>query len=170
MSCAGLLVCLLIPIIVIRFALFAPLGEYADYGENHDVVLHEVWKLQNVTYPERLFAGEKLARKWGKIGFYWNVVIWVPSIYFIPPFNLPLLVMDAIVTGYMAQATHYQTGYSPHDKGICYHSPNFHDIGRPAGANESIFEITARLNATAATPQDMCKTFVKEWQYGVACV
>lgn len=164
----GLLFCLMVPVIAIRFALFAPFGDYSSYAKTHNTVIHEVFRLHNETYPVDWIVGEKIASKWGNIGFYWNVVIWAPSIYFIPPFNLPVLVMDAVITGYMSLATHYQTNYSPHDKNSCYHNPNFHDMARPAGVNESFFEITARLNATVASPQDMCASFVKEWQYGVA--
>jgi hypothetical protein len=111
-------------------------------------------------------TGEKLAARWGTFTFYWNFAVWVPSFWFPPPLNLPFTVIDSVSTGYMSWTTHYQTGHVPHSKASCKRAA--YSWHRPSGGNESFFETAGRLNATVATPVDMCKSFVEEWQYGVA--
>lgn len=72
------------------------------------------------------------------------------------------------MTVYLARATHFQTGFSPHSKGACNgFAGAAYTWHRPAGANESFFEAAGRLNSTVATPVKMCRSFVEEWQYGV---
>jgi hypothetical protein len=162
---------MLIPVALIRFALFAPLGSYREYGREHHRVISDHAELHNGTYGTALMTGESITAKWGTFAFFWNFAVWIPSIWFIPPLNLPFTVIDVVITGYLSTATHYQNGYSPHHKGPCNpdRNPGFHDMLRPDGVNESFFELAARLNATVTSPQAMCESFVKEWQYGIAC-
>jgi len=63
-------------------------------------------------------------------------------------------------------STNFQTGYSPHSIDRCG-GTGAHDWQLPPGANESFFEASARLNATATNPFHMCKSYVVEWQYGI---
>lgn len=84
--------------------------------------------------------------------------------------SLPFTAVDIAITVYLSIATHYQNGYRPPGESACdpHRNDNFHDMQRPAQANESFFEAAARLNATVTTPQKMCESFFHEWQYGVA--
>ena len=84
--------------------------------------------------------------------------------------NIVFLIIDIVVTVYISIVTHHQTSYVPHDLYVCDpgSNPAFFDLQRPAGANESFFMAAARLNGTVTTPKNMCETFVKEWQYGLA--
>lgn len=68
------------------------------------------------------------------------------------------------MTIFVVWATSYQTQYAPHTEASCAKAAYV----RPAGANESFFEAAGRLNGTATTGVKMCKSFVQEWQYGVA--
>jgi hypothetical protein len=63
-------------------------------------------------------------------------------------------------------STNFQTSYSPHSIDRCS-GTGAHDWQLPPGANESFFEASARLNATATNSFHMCKSYVLEWQYGI---
>ncbi|CAO2655360.1 Nn.00g104240.m01.CDS01 [Neocucurbitaria sp. VM-36] len=167
---AELFFALLIPAGLIRFALFVPCGLYWARTKNHNNVITNHIELHNGTYPMIIAAGESMAAKWGNIVFFWNFGVWIPSFWFSPPLNLPFAIMDTVITAYLSKATHYQASYIPQKIGSCNpdKNPNFHDMLRPAGANESFFEAAARLNSTASTPREMCESFREEWQYGIA--
>ncbi|KAF1847114.1 uncharacterized protein K460DRAFT_383614 [Cucurbitaria berberidis CBS 394.84] len=160
---------LIILLMILRFVLFAPSGYYRAIAKNHDRVIQRHIELHNGTYSMAITTGEKIAGKWASIAFFWNIALWVPSLVFFPPLNAPFMVMDSVITGYLSRATSYQTSYSPHNKRLCNpdHNPNFHDLLRPAGVNESFFEAASRLNSTVTTPKQMCESFVQEWQYGI---
>ncbi|KAF1943750.1 hypothetical protein EJ02DRAFT_121088 [Clathrospora elynae] len=158
---------LIFPCAMIRFAIFAPIGYYWAVANDHFHIVSKHVELQNGTYGTAVLAGETIAAKWGTIAFYWNFAVWIPLFALQPPLNLPFVIVDIFITIYLSKATHYQTGYSPHNKSIC-HNSNFYIMQRPPGANESFFEAAARSNSTTSTPTDMCVSFVKEWQYGIA--
>ena len=149
-----------------RFVLFAPFWHYWAHATTHWDVIKDHAELSNGLYGTNIAAGEQIASNWGTFAFYWNMAIWIPSLWFPPPLNFPWAIIDTVTTIYLARATHYQTGYAPHSKGACAGAA--YTWHRPAGANESFFEAAGRLNATVATPVDMCRSFAEEWQYGVA--
>jgi hypothetical protein len=150
---------------LLRFVLFAPLGYYQTRGETHWDVIKDHVELHSGLYDPAIVAGEKIASKWGTIIFYWNFAVWIPTFWFPPPLNLIFILVDTAMTVQISRATSYQTSYAPHSKAACAGAA--YSWHRPAGANESFFEAAGRLNATATTPIDMCRSFVEEWQYGV---
>jgi hypothetical protein len=149
---------------IFRFALFAPLAYYFTLGTNHWEAIRDHHQLQN--YDPSIVAGEHIASNWGIFGFCWNIAAWIPSFWFPPPFNLPFTAIDCTMTLYIVRATLYQGGYVPHSKASCADAT--FSRHRPPDANESFFEAAGRLDATFATPIDMCKSFVTEWHYGLA--
>ncbi|KAH3913170.1 hypothetical protein HBI56_086840 [Parastagonospora nodorum] len=153
---------LLVPVGIIRFALFAPLGIYWASSTNHWNLVHAHDQLQ--TYDPKIASGAHLASEWSTFAFFWNIAVWLPSFWFPPPLNLPFTAVDLVITIYVSWATSYQTQYVPHIETSCAKAAYI----RPAGANESFFEAAGRLNGTATTGGNMCKSFVQEWQYGVA--
>lgn len=103
----------------------------------------------------------------GTVAFAWGYAAWLPSVFILPPVSIVFGVVDAIIATFIVITTHYQTGYTPHSISHCKGS-GAHDFQLPPGANESFFDAAARLNATVTTPFKMCKSFVVEWQYGIA--
>jgi hypothetical protein len=156
----------LVPSMVIRFTVFAPFGYYWAHATTHWKVINTHAQLSNGFYPIAIVSGEKIASKWGTFAFYWNFAAWIPTFWFPPPLNLPFTIIDTVITVYISLATHYQTGYAPHSKKSCNGAA--YDWYKPPGANESFFQAAARLNGTVTTPVRMCRSFVEEWQYGVA--
>jgi hypothetical protein len=155
----------ILPVSIIRFALFVPFAFYWTPAMDHWNVILDHEELRNGTFGSAIPAGEQVAASWSRFGFFWNFAAWLPCFYFRPPLNLPFAVMDSIITVYIAIATHLQTAYTPHHKSHC---GDAHSWQRPSNATESFFEAAARLNATATSPEHMCVTFVEEWQYGVS--
>jgi hypothetical protein len=151
---------------LIRFAVLAPTIYYWDYASDHYRLVSSNVELHNGTYDTAILAGEKLARKWSKILFIWNLCIWLPSLLFLPPLSLPVTIVDTAVTVFISMATHYQVGYAPHDLKAC-HDPVGLEMQRPPGTNESFYAAAGRLNETMASPTGMCVEFVKEMQYGI---
>jgi hypothetical protein len=166
LTISGMYMLVLVPNAVIRFALFAPLGYYWTLSNNHWNLIKGFAELRDGGFDPAIATGEKLAARWGTFTFYWNFAVWIASFWFPPPLNLPFTVIDSVATGYLSLATHYQTGSVPHSKASC--SGAAYSWHRPPGANESFYETAGRLNTTTATPVDMCKSFVEEWQYGIA--
>ncbi|KAH8725845.1 hypothetical protein GQ44DRAFT_615225 [Phaeosphaeriaceae sp. PMI808] len=166
LTSSGAFTVVFIPCAVIRFVLFAPFGYYSAHATAHKNVIENHLKLHNGTYDATIEIGEKIAASWGKFTFYWNFAVWIPSFWFPPPFNVPFTIVDIIATVSLSKATHYQTSYAPHSKASCASAA--YNWQKPAGVNESFFQAAARLNSTAATPVNMCRTFVEEWQYGIA--
>ena len=150
---------------MLRFVLFIPFSGYYDHASTHWNVIKHHPELSSGLYNLDIAAGEKIASKWATFGSYWNFAFWIPSLIFPPPVNLPFTVVDTVLTVYLSKATHYQTSYAPHSKAACAGAA--YTWHRPAGANESFFEAAGRLNATVASPVDMCRSFTEEWQYGV---
>ncbi|KAF2031147.1 hypothetical protein EK21DRAFT_63917 [Setomelanomma holmii] len=155
----------LIPCAVFRFVVFAPFGYYWAHGSTHWDVIKDHTELLHGPYDPNIAVGEHLASNWGTFAFYWNFAFWIPSFWFLPPLNFPFTIIDTVITVYLARATNYQTAYVPHSQASCDGAA--YDWHRPAGANESFFQVAARLNATVSTPTKMCRTFVEEWQYGI---
>jgi hypothetical protein len=155
----------IIPCALFRFALFVPLRNYSSRSENHWNIIKDHLELRSGLYDPAIIAGENIANTWGKAVFYWNFAVWIPSFWFPPPLNLIFTTVDAVMTVQVSRATGYQTGYAPHSKASCAGAA--YSWHRPAGANESFFEAAGRLNSTPATPVDICRSFVEEWQYGV---
>ena len=160
--------CVLFFCAIIRFATFAPSANYWSRASDHNNMIANHVELHNGIYSMKIASGEEMAARWGKIAFYWNLAVWVPSFWFLPPFNILLTTVDTVITVYLSMATHYQTGYTPHNKHSCSPGPDsaLHNLQRPSTSNESFFETAARLNAT--TPERLCDSFYEEWQYGVA--
>lgn len=104
----------------------------------------------------------------GKFGLFWNFAVWLPALIIPEPFSLGFGIIDLAVAVELSMATALQTKYSPHDVDRCKGSPGTHNWQRPPGANESFFDAAARLNATSTDSFHMCKSFVQEWQYGIA--
>jgi hypothetical protein len=163
----GMFLLVLLPICLIRFIVFVPFGYYWAHAKTHWDVIEFNPVLSHGLYNPAIAAGEQIASNWGTFAFYWNFAVWLPSLWFPPPLNLPFMVIDTVTTVYLARATHYQMGYAPHSKGAC-NAGAAYTWHRPPGANESFFEAAGRLNATVATPVSMCRSFAEEWQYGVA--
>ncbi|KAF2688305.1 hypothetical protein K458DRAFT_146335 [Lentithecium fluviatile CBS 122367] len=144
-----------------------PLGMYELLARNHWNVVKDNPELQGGLYSAAIAAGEKLAARWGRFGFYWSFSAWVPAVFLPAPFNIAFGIMDGVVAGYIAFATHLLAAYSPTSIKSC-RGTGAHDFQLPPGANESFFDAAARLNASATDSFHMCKSFVQEWQYGVA--
>jgi hypothetical protein len=161
---------LLIPIGIMRFAVFAPFGFYWAIAINHETVINNSPLLHNGTFDPSIVTGERMAAKWGSLAFFWNFAVWLPALWLMPPLNLPFVCVDALVAITLSITTSYQTSYNPRNKNECDLdvNPDIYDFGRPPGMNESFFQAAARLNGTVTTPEKMCETFVVEWQYGVA--
>ncbi|KAG9191222.1 hypothetical protein G6011_09310 [Alternaria panax] len=151
---------------VVRFVLLTPTILYWVYASDHHDMVSSHVQLHNGTYDTAIPAGEKLARKWSTILFLWNLIIWWPSIVFIPPLNLPLAIVDTALTVFISMATHYQIGYTPPNKKACHDTVGL-ELHRPPGTNESFFAAAGRLNETAASPTKVCLEFVEEMQYGI---
>ncbi|KAF2825984.1 hypothetical protein CC86DRAFT_37335 [Ophiobolus disseminans] len=156
----------LYPCALFRFVLFAPFGYYWAHASTHWNVIKNHIELSSGLYNPAIAAGEKIASNWGTFAFYWNFAVWIPSLWFPPPLNLPFTVTDTVTAIYLSRATHYQTSYAPHSKGACAEAA--YTWHRPAGVNESFFEAASRLNATVTTAPHMCRSFAEEWQFGVA--
>jgi hypothetical protein len=75
-------------------------------------------------------------------------------------------ILDTVIAVMISISTSFQTSYSPHNISRC-RSTGAHDWQLPPGANESFFDASARLNATATNSFHMCKSYVLEWQYGI---
>jgi hypothetical protein len=103
----------------------------------------------------------------GRIGFGWNIAVWIPTALIPTPVSIIFGIMEGVMAGYVAFATQLLAGYTPKRIDACSGS-GAHEFHLPSGANESFFEAAARLNATATDPFTMCKSFVQEWQYGMA--
>lgn len=153
--------------IILRFIILAPTIYYQDYATRHNNVISDNLLLHNGTYDPTIVTGEKMADWWGNFAFFWNITIWIPSIWLEPPLHLPVAAGDILVTIYIARATHYQSRYVPTAKSACNDMSTFYDQ-RPPGTNESFFAAAARLNATVTTPTKMCKNFAEERQYGIS--
>jgi hypothetical protein len=156
----------IIPNALLRIIMFILFLYYSNDARRHSKVISSHELLHNGTYNLNFAAGEKLAGQWGHFGFIWNFVVGLCTFWLPAPFNAPFTVVDTIVAVYLAKATHYQTPLIPHSKGSCNNAA--YDWAKPPGANESYFEAVARLNGTVTTPVNMCKSFVREWQYGVS--
>ena len=152
--------------IIIRIALAIPSTLYLETATDHSdlVQYHDI--LHNSTYSPAIPTGEKLAAKWGTIAGIWNIAICFPHFILLPPLHLPLVIMDTIITVYLAFATHLQDTFVPHDKKACDNMSKFENE-RPWGTNESFFAAAARLNGTM-NPSEMCGDFVEEWRYGIS--
>jgi hypothetical protein len=165
----GVYILALLPCALFRFVVFAPFGFYWAHATTHWDIIEQHTELSKGIYDPAIAAGEKIASDWGTVAFYWNFAVWIPCLWCPPPLNLPFMVMDILITVYLSKATHYQTGYAPHSKGACGGPTGAaYTWHRPTGANESFFEAAGRLNATVATPVNMCRSFAEEWQFGVA--
>ena len=103
----------------------------------------------------------------GFFGFCWSFAAWLPAILFPAPISIIFGIVDAAIAGYIAYATHLLAGYSPTNNAACQGS-GAHEFQLPPGANESFFEVAARLNATATDSFHMCASFALEWKYGIA--
>jgi hypothetical protein len=158
---------LIVYCLVIRFALFTPTIFYWVYATDHYELVSGNVELHNGTYDTTILTGEKLADKWSMILFIWNLCIWLPSMVFIPPLNLPITIVDTVLTVFLSMASSYQFGYTPYNLDAC-RDPAGLESQRPPGTNESFFAAAARLNETGGSPTKMCLDFVKEKQYGVA--
>jgi hypothetical protein len=154
------------PCAFFRFVVFFPFGNYWSLATNHWNVIKDHAILGKGLYDPAIAAGEHVAANWGAVALYWNFAVWLPSIWFIPPLNLPFMVVDIVITIYLSRATHYQTAYAPHSIDACNKGAAY-TWHRPPGANESFFEAAGRLNGTVVSPEKMCRTFVSEWQYGI---
>lgn len=157
---------LFMPCFGIRFILIFLSVFY--WTTNHSQLIHDNVELHNGTYDATIPIGEELVDKWGFILFFWHMILWLPSIIFIPPLNLPLTMVDTAFTVFIAKAIHYQIGYTPQKLKAC-HDPVGLELRRPPGTNESFFAAAGRLNETVASPTQMCVEFVKEMQTGIAC-
>ncbi|KAF2788288.1 hypothetical protein K505DRAFT_366603 [Melanomma pulvis-pyrius CBS 109.77] len=155
-----------IPVGLLRFIVFVPFGIYNSIASNHWNVIRSHPELHSGIYGSTIANGETFAQKWASFGFYWNFAVWVPTIIVPPPFSLIFGIVDAAIAVLISLSTKLQSGYSPHDIDRCG-GTGAHDWGLPPGANESFFEASARLNATATNSFQMCKSYVVEWQYGI---
>ncbi|KAF2111477.1 hypothetical protein BDV96DRAFT_467360, partial [Lophiotrema nucula] len=154
------------PVGLLRFIVFVPFGVYQGYANNHWNVIKRHDELQGGLYNPLIAKGEHWAYKYGSFGFYWNFAVWVPAIMVPPPFSMIFGLVDCAIAILLSFVTSWQTIYSPHDIDLCRGS-GAHYWQLPPGTNESFFEASARLNATQTTSFKMCKTYVKEWQYGI---
>ncbi|KAF2734071.1 hypothetical protein EJ04DRAFT_437684 [Polyplosphaeria fusca] len=153
------------PMALLRFAVFIPFSIYYSIAKNHENVLQKHPELSGI-YNPLIARGEPLAAKWGRVGFFWNIAVWVPAIIIIPPFSIIFGPLDIVLAVMLSLATQYQTSYVPHSIDSC-RDGGAHAWQRPHGANESFFEASARLNATTTSGFQMCKSYVLEWQYGI---
>jgi hypothetical protein len=123
-----------------------------------------------VNYQARLKDATDNPQGW--FGFTWSFFTWIPAVLIPAPVNVVFGIVDAVLAGHLAYATHLLAGYSPKHSKHCL-STLAHEFQLPPGAQESFFEAAARLrdtetDATAMAAIVMCRSFVREWQYGVS--
>jgi hypothetical protein len=150
----------------IRFINFITIAYYWSLATTHrDLVLDHA-ELRAGAYDKAIVTGAKIVAEWISFAVFYTFTVWVTSLPFMPPLNLPFLVMDTLITVYVSQAVHYQSVIVPGHKSDCYES-GFHRMQRPAGVNESFFEAAARLDGARSKYAEMCVSFVEERKYGI---
>lgn len=118
-------------------------------------------------YFAPIAKGEYIAATWAAVLHFWNVAMWIPGLFVVvPPFNLPIAVVDTLLTGCIILATCYQTTYAPYSTSYC--GNNAHDVIRPGWQAEGFYETAARMRGITSSGHEMCMAFVREWKMGVA--
>lgn len=138
---------------------------YYYAAKSHWQLINSHAQLNSGLYGTTIVTAEKIATKWGKVGFFWSIAIWIPAICLPWFFSVPVAVVDSVIAAYIATATHYQFGFVPLSQKTC--ATAAYEWHKPNGANETFFQAAARLNATVASPVQMCKDFVQESYFGL---
>jgi hypothetical protein len=157
----------LLPVTIARIALVVPIFFYWQYIHAHDAVLASDEHLpQKFASPIR--STEHFAALWSIVLFCWNAAILVPCLFTIlPPFNLPVAVMDTLLAACVAKILNQQEAYIPPYEFRC------HDLrGRdqPWSGDNGYFMYAAERAGSPNDEEHFCKLVSREWQYGVAIV
>ncbi|OCK79624.1 hypothetical protein K432DRAFT_417213 [Lepidopterella palustris CBS 459.81] len=155
-----------IPSAVLRFAIFVPFATYWSDADNHWQNVRKHVVLQQPPFNPNIFRGEQIAAKWGKIGFFWNFALWIPTVLFPGPLVFIVGLFDLTIATMLGIATHLQSAYSPHTYSACRNGGA--ETWQVPNGTQSFFTLAGQLNATKTTPETMCRDYVEEWKYGVA--
>ncbi|KAF2202578.1 hypothetical protein GQ43DRAFT_470795 [Delitschia confertaspora ATCC 74209] len=157
-----------IPIAVLRFAIFIPFAAYFGRVSKHWNVIKKHVELQSAPYSPNYAKSARLGHAWGKYGFYWNFVVWIPHLCLPPPFSLIFGILDTAITVMLSISNHDLSPLVPHSTGACKNGGA--EKWQVSNGTKSFFTLAGELNSTKATPFKMCKSYVEEWQYGLSIV
>ncbi|PGG95756.1 hypothetical protein GX51_08137, partial [Blastomyces parvus] len=160
-----------IPSGVLRFAGHMVLGMYMggasttyNYIKNHAAIVQ-----QSPFNPNTFYLGY-IASKWSRIGFWWNFVMWIPTMM-APSLYITIIgLVDTTVMVYFAIATVRQATYIPHSSEPCKNADTWQV---PMNGNESYFHVLQTLNTYKDNPDmnvpsdKICKDFVSQWKFGI---
>ncbi|KAF3039613.1 hypothetical protein E8E11_003154 [Didymella keratinophila] len=157
----------LLPVTIARIVLIVPIFFCWQCIRAHDDVLASDEHLpQKFASPIR--STKHFAALWSIVLFYWNVAILVPCLFtIVPPFNLPVAVMDTLLAACVAKTLHQQEAYVPLYPFRC---SDLQGQDRTWSGDHGYFVYAA---ARADRPNDeeyFCKLVTLEWQYEVAIV
>ncbi|PGG96810.1 hypothetical protein AJ80_09782, partial [Polytolypa hystricis UAMH7299] len=150
---------------VFRFAGHMVLGTWSSYGMTafNAVSRHEI--LQQPPFNPNILRAEAIVAKWGRIAFYWNFALWIPTIFCPGLGTLVIGAFDLFLTVQMGIAVVLQSGYIPRNGGPCNDADNWQVTGN---MTKSFFYAQGATNATRIPADKICRGYVEEWKYGVA--
>lgn len=157
----------LLPVTIARIALVVPIFFYWQYIRAHEDVLASDEHLpQKFASPIR--SAEHLAALWSPILFYWNAVILLPCLFtIVPPFNLPVTLMDTLLAAFVAKILNQQEAYIPPYEFRCR---DLSSRDQTWSGDNGYFVYAAERAGRPNDEEHFCRLVSREWQYGVAIV
>lgn len=144
-----------------------PIVFYWQDALNHDAMTASQEQLpQEFSSPIR--SAEHAAARLSTILIYWHPAVLVPCLFsIVPPFNLPIAVVDTVLAAYVAMIIHQQEAYVPFESRFCRDMDGWDGTWK---ADHGYFAYAAQRAGWEKDAGYLCSTFVREWQYEVAIV
>lgn len=157
----------LLPVTSARIALVVPILFYSQLINAHDAVLASDKHLPP-EFASPIRSTEHTAAIWSIVLLYWNAIVLLPCLFtIVPPFNLPVAIMDTLLAAYVAKVLHLQEAYVPTFESGC---SNLRGRDRTWSGDDGYFLYAAERAGRPKEEEHFCGLVVREWQYGVAIV
>jgi hypothetical protein len=164
---SGIWYLILVPVAIFRLIILTPIVPYWQIALSHDALIASDEHLpQKFATPIR--STEHTAATWSTVLFCWHCIILVPClISIVPPFNLPVVVMDTLLAAYVSMILHQQEAYVPRYKSRCR---GLRILDKTWSGDNGYFVYEAQRAGKPWVAEQLCSESVREWQYEIATV